>query len=196
MFSMNADIDVTGVRLVTERLILRPFEKKDLDDLYQYASVEGVGEMAGWSHHRSKEESAEILSTFMEEKKTFAVVLKESGKVIGSIGVERYSPDALTEAFYLLKGREIGYVLSRDYWGRGLIPEGVLAVISYCFDTLGYDFLCCGHALTNLQSQRVCEKCGFSFLKETDYYLRSGESRRSCMNVLLSPKRFGRDTYE
>ena len=193
---MNADIDVTGIHLVTKRLIPRPFEQGDVEDLYRYASVEGVGEMAGWPHHRSIGESQQILDQFIEEKKTLAVVFRQTQTVIGSIGIERYSPDSLTEALYPLFGREIGYVLSREYWGKGLMPEGVQAVISYCFDTLGYDFLCCGYEPSNVQSRRVCEKCGFTFLKETEYHLRHSGSRKCHMNVLLSPKRFGRDTYE
>ena len=62
---MNADFHINGIQLETERLILRPFEKEDLDDFYTYASVEGVGEMAGWKHHTSKEETQKILDMFI-----------------------------------------------------------------------------------------------------------------------------------
>ena len=48
---MNAKIDISNVILKTNRLILRPWRLEDLDDFYEYASVEGVGEMAGWKHH-------------------------------------------------------------------------------------------------------------------------------------------------
>ena len=52
---MNAPVDVTNIRIETPRLILRPWTEADLNDLYEYASVDGVGEMAGWSHHESIE---------------------------------------------------------------------------------------------------------------------------------------------
>ena len=71
---MNAEIDITGVVIMTDRLTLRPWEYNDLDDFYEYASVEGVGEMAGWSHHKSKDESKTILNLFVRGKKTFALV--------------------------------------------------------------------------------------------------------------------------
>ena len=45
---MNADFRINGKVIETERLILRPFKQTDLEDFYEYASVEGVGEMAGW----------------------------------------------------------------------------------------------------------------------------------------------------
>ena len=44
---MNAPIDVTGVELHTQRLTLRPWRQSDLQDFFEYASVEGVGQMAG-----------------------------------------------------------------------------------------------------------------------------------------------------
>ena len=44
---MNAPVDVTKIRIETERLILRAWREEDLEDFYEYASVEGVGEKAG-----------------------------------------------------------------------------------------------------------------------------------------------------
>ncbi len=115
---MNAAIDISSVRLTTARLILRPFEEKDLIDFNEYARVDGVGQMAGWLPHQSMEESAAILSMFIAEKKTFALELADAHKVVGSLGIEELSfePDASCAA---LRGREIGYVLSRDHWERG-----------------------------------------------------------------------------
>ena len=58
---MNSPIDISNVVLKTERLVLRPWRLSDLDDFYEYASVDGVGEMAGWPHHKSKDDSLVIL---------------------------------------------------------------------------------------------------------------------------------------
>ena len=161
---MNAPVDVTNIRIETDRLILCAWRETDLADFYEYASVEGVGEMAGWNHHQSTEESRRILDFFISGKKTFALELKENGKVIGSLGLEPRDEDAgLPEE---LQGREIGYVLSRDYWGRGLMPEAVKAVIDYCFQELSFDYLTCGHFDRNDRSRRVVEKSGFRFLKD------------------------------
>ena len=87
---MNVRIDVSRIFLETDRLILRPFMERDLKDLYAYASVEGVGEMAGWCHHSSIKESQRVLKMFIEEKKTFALYDKETKQVIGSLGLETY----------------------------------------------------------------------------------------------------------
>lgn len=183
---MNAPIDVTNIQIETERLILRPWRESDLVDLYEYASVPGVGEMAGWCHHKSKEESQMILNSFIRHKKTFALELKENGKVIGSLGLEELDPDPVGEGKF---GREIGYVLSRDYWGRGLMPEAVRAVISYCFETLGYDYLTCGHFVRNDRSRRVVEKSGFQFYGESLYETRYDTVETSRNYILYNPNK-------
>ena len=48
---MNAEIDISNVELKTPRLLLRPWRESDLNDFFAYASVEGVGQMAGWNPH-------------------------------------------------------------------------------------------------------------------------------------------------
>ena len=169
---MNAPIDVTNIRIETPRLILRPWEMTDLQDLYEYASVPGVGEMAGWTHHDSLEKSETILQMFIAEKKTLAVVYKENNKVIGSLGIEPLGQ--LEEVPPSFKGREIGYVLSKEYWGQGLMPEAVQAVVEYCFKELKYEFLTCAHFVRNNQSRRVIEKSGFQFLKDIESETRYG----------------------
>ena len=65
---MDVPIDVSQVEIRTARLVLRPWRPEDLADLYAYASVEGVGEMAGWRHHESPADSEAILKIFISEK--------------------------------------------------------------------------------------------------------------------------------
>lgn len=184
---MNAIFEIKGLVIDTERLILRAFEPSDLCDFYNYASVEGVGEMAGWRHHESIEESKGILDMFIGEDKTFAIVLKENNKVIGSIGVEKYGmEEALTE-FDGYKGREIGYVLSKDFWDRGIMTEAVQAVINYLFGELDFDFLTCGYYDFNSQSKRVQEKCGFKPYRKLIMNTRLGTDEPGVLNLLTNP---------
>ncbi len=186
---MNATFRINGKSIETERLVLRAFRQTDLSDFYEYASVEGVGEMAGWRHHESKEKTQEILDSFINEDKTFAVCLKENGKIIGSLGVEKYGlEDKLTE-FNGYKGREIGFVLSKDYWGKGIMPEAVNAVINYLFNDLDLDFLTCGYYDFNLQSKRVQEKCGFKPYRKLKMETRLGTKEQSTLNLLINPNK-------
>lgn len=184
---MNAEFKINGLQIETERLLLRPFSQSDLYDLNEYASVEGVGEMAGWKHHETLEETRSVLDGFISDDKTFAIVLKESGKVIGSLGVEEYGmEEALTE-FYDYKGREIGYALSKDHWGKGIMPEAAGAVIDYLFNVLDFDFLTCGYYEFNTQSKRVQEKCAFKPYRRLVMETRLGTSERGILNLLVNP---------
>ena len=186
---MNASFKVSGQIIETERLILRPFKTSDLPDFNEYASVYGVGEMAGWKHHETVEESKEILDRFIEQDKTFAIVLKENNKVIGSLGVEKYGMEEVLSEFFDYKGREIGYVLSKDYWGRGIMPEAVVAVIDYLFNDLELDFLTCGYYDFNKQSKRVQEKCGFKPYRKLVMETRMGTEEPGVLNLLVNPNK-------
>ena len=166
---MDIPIDISNTILETERLILRPWQESDVDDLYAYASVPDVGELAGWPAHKSLDESRERVQKFIEGKQVFALYHKQDKKVIGSLGIHNSWANE-DEDFKHLKQKEIGYVLSKDYWGQGLMPEAAKAVIDFCFTTLGLEALTCGHFKSNPQSRRVIEKCGFQFVKEGTFY--------------------------
>ena len=161
--------------------MLRPWAWTDLADFYEYASVDGVGQMAGWLPHPSIEESRMVLGMFIEGKKTFAI--EHEGKVIGSLGVEEYDEEKLPE-FADKRGRELGFVLAKPYWGRGLMPEAVQAVIRYLFDEVGLDFLVCCHFTDNAQSCRVQEKCGFQHCKLIQSETRYGLVKDAWMSIL------------
>ena len=163
--NMNAQINISNVILETDRLILRAWEITDLDDFFEYASVEGVGEKAGWEHHKSKDKSLEILKMFIEEKKVFAIVLKENQKVIGSIGIEELSEELDKDLDNLL-GRELGYVLNKDYWNKGIMKEAVSKVVDYCFNTLKLNFLMASYFNHNIASKKVLENLNFKFYKD------------------------------
>lgn len=178
---MNASIDISNTLLTTSRLTLRPWRESDLQDFYEYARVDGVGQMAGWKPHRNLEESRMILNSFILHKKTFA--LEYQGKVIGSLGIEEYSEENYPELSSRL-GREIGYVLSRDYWGKGLMPEAVQAVIRWLFDEEHLDFIIVGHFDWNRQSRRVVEKCGFRYIKTTKFETRYDTVENSLEYIL------------
>ena len=183
---MNAHIDITNVTLTTPRLTLRPWRQEDLLDFNAYAKVDGVGQRAGWAPHKDLAESQTILDLFIQGKHTFAI--EYQGKVIGSIGVEEYE-EAHHPDLAELKGRELGYVLSKDYWGHGLMPEAVQAVIVYLFGTVGLDFLLVYHFVWNDQSRRVIEKCGFQYIKDVSYETRLGKIEPSRGYILCNPER-------
>lgn len=155
---MIPEIDVSTVTLRTPRLLLRPWRQTDLEDLYAYASQPEVGPMAGWPPHKSPEDSKEILDRFIRGKKTFA--LEYLGRAVGSLGVEGYDEEKYPE-FAEKRVRSLGFVLAKDCWGQGLMPEAAGELIRWLFEEQALDAILCGHFLWNRQSLRVQEKCGF-----------------------------------
>lgn len=186
---MNADFKINGKELETNRLILRSFLPGDLYDFNEYASVPGVGEMAGWTHHKSLDESKDILDKFIKEDKTFALIYKENGKVIGSLGVEFYGREESLTEFEGLIGREIGAVLSKDYWGRGIMCEAINEVSNYLFNDLGFDFILAAYFLRNSQSKRLQEKCGFKAYRKLTIEAVLGKKELSICTLLLNPNK-------
>lgn len=145
--------------LETERLILRQFEVNDLDDFYEYANNPNVGPNAGWPPHENKETTLKILEAFMDttDKEVRAIVYKEYGKVIGSIGIHH---DSLRKS---VNSKSLGYVLSHDYWGKGIMTEAVQEIIKYMFEDMKLDIISCCHYPFNTRSKRVIEKAGFKY---------------------------------
>lgn len=144
----------------TERLILRPWFDEDAAALYHYAQDPAVGPAAGWPPHTSVENSRQILHSVLSKPDTFAVVLKETGEPVGSIGLMLGSYSHL--GLPADEG-EIGYWIGVPYWGRGLIPEAVREIQRVGFETLGLKRLWCGYFDGNTKSRRVQEKCGFRY---------------------------------
>jgi RimJ/RimL family protein N-acetyltransferase len=151
---------VMDMILTTNRLILRPWREDDAPELYYHAKDPEVGPSAGWPVHTSVENSRQVIKDFLSDKHTFAVVLKQTNKPIGSIGLK------MSERSNLEFGeneRELGYWLCKEYWGQGLIPEAVKEILRFGFEQLNLNKIWCGYFEGNEKSKRVQEKCGFTF---------------------------------
>ena len=154
-------LDLRNKRMETTRLLLRPWEEtqSDAEDLYEYAQSPKVGPAAGWRPHSDIGESKRVIQRFRTDRMTYtwAIVLKSSGKVIGSIGLHNRTP---RRSLFRRDEREIGYVLNPDYWGNGYMPEAVNRMLKMCFYEFELDAVWCGHYKFNKNSKRVIEKCG------------------------------------
>lgn len=145
----------------SKRLILRQFKESDLDDMYEYASQESVGPMAGWQPHKSKEDTLEYLRSIKDNPYKFAIVLKEENKVIGAIDLSEPSK-RFENANISSDAKEVGYVLNEKYWSKGYVSEALDAVLNYAFNTLGISEVVASHNSKNIGSERVQEKNGMS----------------------------------
>ena len=142
--------------LETERLILRAWQPSDADDFFEYAKHPEVGLNGGWPPHTSRQESAKVIEYFIADADIWAMVWKETGKVIGSVGLHKDNKRPNIAV------RELGFCLSADYWGRGIAVEASLRAIAHAFEDMGLDLVSTYHKTFNDRAKRVVEKCGFT----------------------------------
>lgn len=147
----------------TERLILRPWQEQDAEDLYTYASNPEVGPPAGWPPHTSVDNSREIIKNVLSKPETYAVCLKD-GTPIGSIGLHLNGSTDMTDRD---DECELGYWIGKPYWGQGLIPEASRALMRYAFEELGMRAVWCGYYDGNEKSRKVQTKLGFVYQHKT-----------------------------
>lgn len=167
----------------TERLILRPWGEEDAESLFKYAHDPAVGPVAGWPPHTSVENSREIIRTVFAAPEIYAVVLRATGEPVGSCGI--MFADSQHSAETSSREAEIGYWIGKPYWGQGLIPEAVRALLSRTFDGLGLDAVWCGYYDGNIKSKRVCEKCGFRYHHtNADVISPLGDKRTEHINIM------------
>ena len=145
--------------LETERLLLRKLRLGDAEAMFAYASDPEVTRYVLFETHRSVEDSESFLRLATEgyERGDFGVwgvVLKDSGAFVGTCSMEVNPEHARAE---------LGYVLSREHWGRGLMPEAVRAVIRFGFGRMGLNRLEARCIAENTASARVMEKVGMTY---------------------------------
>lgn len=146
------------------RIKLRRFNESDLDDLHEYASTPGLGEMAGWGHHRNLEQSKIKLEFFINDDHVYAIEMNK--KLIGSICLH----DSWAQDVYpKLSSIEIGFELNKNYWGMGIALEATNILLKHCFIELNKDVVTICHFITNTQSKRVIEKAGFTYVRDDMY---------------------------
>ena len=150
-------------KLATDRLILRHIKKDDTEQVFNnWANDPEVTKYMTWNAHENIETTKEIMKRWLEEENKpethrFVISLKTTGELIGMIDVVDTSGDQA----------KIGYCSGRKYWGNGYMTEACKAFMKYLFD-IGYQTLVICADERNIGSNRVIEKCGFTFThKET-----------------------------
>ena len=146
--------------LNTERLILCKISEEHAADMFEYSKDPDVTRYLTWSCHSSIKETERYLK--MLQKKyadgsfnDWGLVLKENGKFIGTCGYTSFNDKE--------KIGEVGYVLNKDYWGKGLAAEAVKVVMKFGFENFGLEKFCAKHMEGNDASGRVMQKCGMKF---------------------------------
>lgn len=156
--------------LETERLLLRKMRLADAPAVFAYASDPDISRYVSWETHRTVRDSEDFLRHVTGgyergDLLAWGLVLKEDGAFVGTCGLDAgYEPEHARA--------EMGYALSREHWGRGLMPEAVRTVLAFGFGSLGLNRVQARCAAENLASARVMEKVGMTYegtLRESEY---------------------------
>jgi ribosomal-protein-alanine N-acetyltransferase len=154
--------------LETERLILRPFQLGDEEALFAMNTNPDVIRYAGNTPFTSLDQARDTLTNVIFKDYEvlgygrFALVLKETGKVIGFSGV-KYIAD--------IEETELGYRLMPEHWGKGLATESAIASIDFARVTLGLKRLVALVHPDNHASSKVVHKLGFSVERKISFAL-------------------------
>jgi ribosomal-protein-alanine N-acetyltransferase len=177
-------MDINDIRLESERLILRPIQPGDEEQIIDYANFEenwkwtlvdlypyypeNARNFVGRSIRGLKEEDHFILGA----------LLKKEDLLIGAVDLRLFGKDE--------KCAEIGYMISLPYWGNGYAPEAVDLSLGFAFNTLKLHRIQAGIFETNPRSGRVLEKCGFKREGiERERYFREGKWRDAICYAIL-----------
>ncbi|WP_062048967.1 GNAT family N-acetyltransferase [Bacillus sp. JCM 19034] len=145
--------------LETERLRLRKLTLEDLSDMYEYCSNEEVTKYVTWDTHKSSSDTKQfiefVVSRYEDNKVApWGIEYKQNGKLIGTINFVSWQADH--------KIAEIGYALSQDYWGKGIVTEAAKEVITFGFHHMDLIRIQAKCNVENIGSARVMEKVGMS----------------------------------
>jgi [ribosomal protein S5]-alanine N-acetyltransferase len=145
----------------TDRLLLREFELDDAFNMFKnWANDSEVTKYLTWEPHSSIEITKEIIELWVnnyKDPKTYewAIELKEIGEVIGSISIVE-----LDEKNYSC---EIGYCMSKKFWGMGIMSESLKAVIDYLLSEVGFNRITAKYDTNNVGSGKVMLKSGMKY---------------------------------
>ena len=144
----------------TERLLLRPFQEGDAEDLYEYLHEPLVHCFADIKLKSLDEAREEVVKRTKETEYLFAIVLQETGKVIGEISAypESGEPHAAEDA--VLDTFSPCWMLNKDYFGEGCAYEAAHAFFDYLFYEKGSRRIYAYTEDTNRSSQKLCERLG------------------------------------
>jgi [ribosomal protein S5]-alanine N-acetyltransferase len=146
-------------RLETERLILRSLRIEDADFiLREWGSPLVTHYMRDEEPLRSREEAEEWLRPLQTPEKMpgfrwWGIESKRAQELVGTCGFCRWNKQH--------HWAEMGYDLWPDYWGQGLMPEAVQALLRYGFEVMELNRVEATTHTENQRSMRVLEKMGF-----------------------------------
>ena len=161
--------------LETDRLILRPFQEKDAERVFECWECDpDVAKYMFWTSHNDIKKTKEWIAFELgqiekEDWYRFAIVLKDTSELIGT---------ALIYFEEEVECWEIGYNLGKKYWGKGYTTEAVARIVDFAREQLEISQIVGRYAKENPASGNVMNKLGFKYEKDIPYECNDGAVKR------------------
>ncbi|MEH7107476.1 GNAT family N-acetyltransferase [Bacillus sp. JJ1764] len=145
--------------LNTERLFLRKMKTSDAASLYKIWSDPEVTKYMNINSFTDKSQAKDmidLLDKLSQENKAvrYSIIEKKTNKIIGSCGYNSLD--------FINSKVEIGYDISKSYWGNGYAPEAILSLVDYAFNSLNINRIEAKVEPENINSIKVLQKLNFT----------------------------------
>ncbi|CCN84185.1 putative Acyl-CoA N-acyltransferase [Vibrio nigripulchritudo SFn27] len=145
-------------KIETERLILRALSENDAQDLYNIFSDHQVMKYWNCAPWDGLDVATQFIKTSREsmnnnKELTLGIYLKDSGKLLGKIMLFNLEQES--------RRAEIGFGISRNFWGKGVVFEAASAVVEYAFNSLELRRIEAEIDPLNVASGNALERLGF-----------------------------------
>lgn len=136
--------------------MLRPWTLQDVDSLVHHANNYNIAKFMsdGFPHPYSADNAKSFIAFATNDKPIHIFAIDVNGEAVGGIGIH-------PQTDIMRKNAELGYWLSEDYWGNGIITKAIAEMISFAFQTFDITRIYARPFSTNTASQRVLKKAGF-----------------------------------
>ncbi|WP_419881588.1 GNAT family N-acetyltransferase [Peribacillus sp. B-H-3] len=143
---------VKHTQMESERIILRPISLDDAEDMYEYTSDEETTRFI-YEQHKDLDQTKNVIANYFVKEPIgkYAIVLKESNKMVGAIEFRVHEWN---------KSGELGFTLNRHFWGNGYMTEAGKLILGLAFDVLGLERVYAGHEVKNRASGKVLSRLG------------------------------------
>lgn len=142
---------MTDLRIETERLVLRNFEKKDREALYLLLRDEEVNTFLPWFPVKNPKEAGVFLEErFLDKEYALAIYLKEDNEPIGYVKAD------------MDDSHDFGYALRKEFWHRGIVTEAGKALVEQLKKD-GVPYITATHDRNNSRSGGVMRQIGMKY---------------------------------
>ena len=136
---------------------LRPWSMDDVSSLTKHANNFNIAKYVRnrFPHPYSHTDGEKFIQSVLKKDAKNIFAIEVNSEAVGGIGLHAQDDTHI-------KNMELGYWLGEQYWGNGIVSRAVQQMIKYGFDTFDINRIFASTFHTNIGSQRVLEKTGFT----------------------------------